>query len=58
MTVLLMLNLVRRKRAGFHRNEQMMNLKPGHAVVLEASEIQANLHSRMPEAGRPHHTFT
>lgn len=56
-TVRFTLNRALGKRAGFLRNEQMMNLKPVHAVVCEGSGLQANLLSRVQEAGVPHHAF-
>ena len=56
-TVRFTLNRALGKRAGFLRNEQMMNLKPVHAVVCEGSGLQANLLSRVQEGGIPHHAF-
>ena len=45
------------KRAGFLRNEQLMNLKPVHAVICEGSGLQSNLLTRVREANIPHHAF-
>jgi len=56
-TVRFTLNRALGKRAGFVRNEQLMNLKPVHAIVCEGSGIQSNLLSRVREANVPHHAF-
>lgn len=56
-TVRFTLNRALGKRAGFIRNEQLVNLKPVHAIVCEGSGIQANLLSRVREANIPHHAF-
>ena len=56
-TVRFTLNRALGKRAGFLRNEQLMNLKPVHAMVCEGSGIQANLLTRVREANVPHHAF-
>ena len=56
-TVRFTLNRALGKRAGFLRNEQLMNLKPVHAVVCEGSGLQSNLLSRVREANIPHHAF-
>ncbi|NML96095.1 DUF2493 domain-containing protein [Novosphingobium olei] len=56
-TVRFTLNRAMGKRAGFARNEQMMNLKPVHAVICEGSGLQANLLTRVREAGIPYHAF-
>ena len=39
------------------RNEQLLNLKPVHAVVCEGSGIQSNLLTRVREANVPYHAF-
>jgi hypothetical protein len=49
-TVRFTLNRAMGKRAGFARNEQMMNLKPVHAVICEGSGLQANLLTKVREA--------
>jgi len=51
------LNRALGKRAGFVRNEQLLNLKPVHAVVCEGSGIQSNLLTRVREANVPYHAF-
>ena len=56
-TVRFTLNRALGKRAGFVRNEQLLNLKPVHAVVCEGSGLQSNLLSRVREANVPHHAF-
>lgn len=56
-TVRFTLNRALGKRAGFLRNEQLINLKPVHAVVCEGSGLQANLLGRVREANIPHHAF-
>ena len=56
-TVRFTLNRAMGKRAGFARNEQMMKLKPVHAVICEGSGLQANLLTRVREAGVPYHAF-
>ncbi len=56
-TVRFTLNRALGKRAGFLRNEQLMNLKPVHAVVCEGSGLQSNLLSRVREANVPYHAF-
>jgi hypothetical protein len=56
-TVRFTLNRALGKRAGFLRNEQLMNLKPVHAVVCEGSGLQSNLLTRVLEANIPHHAF-
>ena len=45
------------QRARFMRNEQLLNLKPVHAVVCEGSGIQSNLLTRVREANVPYHAF-
>lgn len=45
------------KRAGFVRNEQMMALRPVHAIVCEGSGLQANLLQRLRAARVPHEAF-
>ena len=56
-TVRFTLNRALGKRAGFVRNEQLLNLKPVHAVVCEGSGIQSNLLTRVREANVPYHAF-
>jgi hypothetical protein len=56
-TVRFTLNRALGKRAGFVRNEQLMNLKPVHAIICEGSGLQSNLLSRVREANLPHHAF-
>lgn len=56
-TVRFTLNRSLGKRAGFVRNEQLVNLKPVHAIVCEGSGLQANLWQRVRAAGIPHQTF-
>lgn len=56
-TVRFTLNRSLGKRAGFARNEQMMALKPVHAIVCEGSGLQANLLMRVRDAGVPYHAF-
>ena len=56
-TVRFTLNRALGKRAGFVRNEQLINLKPVHALVCEGSGIQSNLLTRVREANVPHHAF-
>jgi len=56
-TIRFTLNRAMGKRAGFLRNEQLMNLKPVHAVVCEGSGLQANLLTRVREANIPFHAF-
>ena len=56
-TVRFTLNRALGKRAGFLRNEQLMNLKPVHAVVCEGSGLQSNLLTRVREANVPYHAF-
>jgi len=56
-TVRFTLNRALGKRAGFVRNEQLMNLKPVHAIVCEGSGIQSNLLSRVREANVAHYAF-
>jgi len=42
------------KRAGFVRNEQLLALRPVHAIVGEGSGLQANLLQRLRAARVPH----
>jgi len=56
-TVRFTLNRALGKKAGFVRNEQLLKLKPVHAIVCEGSGLQANLLSRVREANLPHHAF-
>jgi hypothetical protein len=56
-TVRFTLNRGLGKRAGFVRNEQLINLKPVHAVICEGSGLQSNLLTRVREAGVPYNAF-
>lgn len=56
-TVRFTLNRSLGKRAGFVRNEQLINLKPVHAFICEGSGLQANLWQRVRSAGIPHNAF-
>lgn len=56
-TVRFTLNRAFGNRAGFRRNEQLMNLKPVHAIICEGSGLQSNLLTKVREASVPYHAF-
>ena len=56
-TIRFTLNRSLGKRAGFVRNDQLLNLKPVHAVICEGSGLQSNLLTKVREAGVPYNAF-
>lgn len=45
------------RRAGFVRNEKLVNLRPVEALICQGSGIQANLLDLLKDAGIPTHAF-